>query len=297
MAIQSRQLTDAITEIYSDKNGGGKSEIYITEAKATMHHTFCTRRTLQQDETPEDFVECTVAQRTAFEQAEAEWTRPPQLFIDEWTEACGIWGGWNEDTGFFELNGLLNITYPQAIAIRNMGTIDRYDLSGHFRDNDNANPVRTNLPRRVSGIYDYTTWGFLVQSCFRLMNLEVLNLCHYKKTEGQEWFPIDQTFSKNQRIDDYSMDMPKCKRIIGIVDMQYARGYMSLFHRTALTQGVKLGNVCQDLRLLCNVDIDFLIAHAKNTGAITLSCDSRGSITDAQIEAAAEKNIRFHFYA
>lgn len=44
-----------------------------------------------------------------------------QVFIDLWNEACKaegkVYGKYNEETGFFELNGLTDITYEQAIKI------------------------------------------------------------------------------------------------------------------------------------------------------------------------------------
>lgn len=42
-----------------------------------------------------------------------------QLFIDMWNSACGTYGKYNTETGFYELNGLTDITYEQALAIYN----------------------------------------------------------------------------------------------------------------------------------------------------------------------------------
>lgn len=39
------------------------------------------------------------------------------LFIDLWNQACGSYGKYNAATGFFELNGLTDITYKQALGI------------------------------------------------------------------------------------------------------------------------------------------------------------------------------------
>ena len=39
------------------------------------------------------------------------------LFIDQWNVAAGIYGRYNEETGFFELNGLKDITYEEALEI------------------------------------------------------------------------------------------------------------------------------------------------------------------------------------
>lgn len=50
-----------------------------------------------------------------------------QTFIDLWNVACGIYGQYNASTGYFELNGLLDITYEQALAI--------YDATAHMVGN------------------------------------------------------------------------------------------------------------------------------------------------------------------
>lgn len=93
-----------------------------------MFHNFWTRKMLGEGESVDDFIEVTEAQKAAFEKAASEWVRPPQAFIDEWNEACIVpystgttsekVGQWNEATGYFELNGILNITYKEAIDIK-----------------------------------------------------------------------------------------------------------------------------------------------------------------------------------
>lgn len=40
-----------------------------------------------------------------------------RLFIDRWTAEVGKWGCYNEATGYFELNGIRDITYQQALQI------------------------------------------------------------------------------------------------------------------------------------------------------------------------------------
>ncbi|MBD5367263.1 MAG: hypothetical protein HDR82_09770 [Bacteroides sp.] len=40
-----------------------------------------------------------------------------RLFIDLWNQACGIWGKYNEETGYFELNGINDIDYQEALRI------------------------------------------------------------------------------------------------------------------------------------------------------------------------------------
>lgn len=41
------------------------------------------------------------------------------LFIDLWNNACGSYGRYNKETGYFELNGILDIEYDEALEIYN----------------------------------------------------------------------------------------------------------------------------------------------------------------------------------
>lgn len=130
--------------------GGGN---FFTQAKPTNFHKFWTQKALLANETVTDFKEVTAAERSAIETADAKWTRPPQSFIDLWNNACidprtkRAVGRYNESTGYFELNGLTDITYQQAMDIY------RY-TSGAFPGNvvEGSNNTygyakfRTNLP-------------------------------------------------------------------------------------------------------------------------------------------------------
>lgn len=130
--------------------GGGN---FFTQAKPTNFHQFWTQKILLENETVADFKEVTAVERSAIEAADAEWTRPPQSFIDGWNNACidprtkRAVGQYNESTGYFELNGLTDITYQQAMDIY------RY-TSGPFPSNVSAGSnntygyarFRTNLP-------------------------------------------------------------------------------------------------------------------------------------------------------
>lgn len=113
------------TEIYAN---GGASTTYLTEAKTTMFHNFWTRKILNEGETPEDFMEVTAAQKAAFEKAAEGFVPPEQWLIDQWNTAfykdfklpgsnTYSFGKWNPDTGYFEGNGLKDITTEQAIKI------------------------------------------------------------------------------------------------------------------------------------------------------------------------------------
>lgn len=76
-----------------------------------------------------------------------------QVFIDMWNDACGEYGTYNPDTGFFELNEITDITYEQAIAIMNAGK-PSYDgnHSRYFKTK-----IRTHLPLLHEGYSHYAT--------------------------------------------------------------------------------------------------------------------------------------------
>ena len=154
-------VTPLYTEIYSV---GGN---FITESFPTNFHTFSTRKILIKSDDISRYKEITAAQRAALEASDAAWTRPPRSFIVLWNEACGVWGKYNEATGFFELNGLTDITYEEAVVILL-----------NYQDGDNqqsrlAYPkrkYRTNIPPFTYALADFTMFAFGNTS------VEVLNL-------------------------------------------------------------------------------------------------------------------------
>lgn len=136
-----------------------------------------------ENETVADFKEVTAAERSAIEAADAEWTRPPQSFIDLWNNACidprtkRVVGQYNESTGYFELNGLTDITYQQAMDIY------RYTSNGVTMDNLNVMGYgfarfRTNLPPSSGAYWVQISYLFSLNSI-----LEVVRLPQYYTSE------------------------------------------------------------------------------------------------------------------
>lgn len=171
--INQRITTNGESVIYV---GGGN---FFTQAKPTNFHQFWTQKILLENETVADFKEVTAAERSAIETADAEWTRPPQSFIDLWNNACidprtkRAVGQYNESTGYFELNGLTDITYQQAMDIyrytSNGATMDNFNVMGY-----GFAQFRTNLPPS-SGAY----W-IQINNLFSLNSiLEVVRLPQY----------------------------------------------------------------------------------------------------------------------
>ena len=122
MAIETRIIIGSFTELYT--GGGGN---YMTQAKATHFHSFWTRKILAPTESIDDFKEVTASEKAKLEAADAAWERPPQSFIDAWNTRADfsangrypqwVFGKYNEETGYFELNTILDIDYAEAINI------------------------------------------------------------------------------------------------------------------------------------------------------------------------------------
>lgn len=126
--------------------GGGK---WLTENHPTNFHTFATRRVLLDGESPDDWREVTDAEKTAIEATDAKWDEPDSGFIVLWNAACttktGSEGKYNAKTGYFELNGLKDITYAEATAIYDAGRIStKDDMYARYL----YSKIRTNLPPR-----------------------------------------------------------------------------------------------------------------------------------------------------
>lgn len=121
---------------------------FMTQAAPTNFHRFFSRKILTAGESAADFREVSASERSAIEAADAKWERPPQSFIDRWTAEVGKWGCYNEATGYFELNGLRDITYPQALQILDpmYRTLDFWGSSRTWGYVEQRRTPRTTVP-------------------------------------------------------------------------------------------------------------------------------------------------------
>lgn len=128
-----------------------------------------------------DFMEVTKADRDRLQGIRDAWGRPPQVFIDQWNTACGIWGEYNEETGYFELNGILDIGYEEALDIMAVGplignTTNIYPKISKFK--------RTHLPRTSRSKYGYNSTIYYPYTHTFDNSYEVVNLNHYLVEES-----------------------------------------------------------------------------------------------------------------
>lgn len=171
-----------------------------------------------------------------------------QLFIDLWNSACGSNGKYNTETGYYELNGLTDITYDEALLI--------YLHSSNPYPTKVGSTDRTNLVRLAAN---------------QVMSCGISNIA--AAASKLEIFRIP-----NLSIYDSSWSFMSCGNltiIIGdfttynTVTSNTFRGCIKL---TAIHMGI--GGNCsvsfQDSPLLTYDSIKYTIEHARNTSAITI---------------------------
>lgn len=132
---------------------------YLTESFPTNFHHFYKKKMLTANENVEDFIEVTETKKADLEASDAVWERPPQLFIDQWNVAAGDYGCYNENTGFYELNGIQDLTYDNVIVILDAGRLTGPNGESFYGQNSK---LRTNLPPiscwDVTSL-SHTSWG------------------------------------------------------------------------------------------------------------------------------------------
>lgn len=214
-----------------------------------------------------------------------------ELFIDLWNTACGIWGRYNKETGYFELNGITDITYEDAVKIYEAGPlIDSLQVysDGVF------STIRTNLPSKRKTGLDYKPRSVTIYTQAFHANLEIVNL---NPANSESDLYIDN----NSEISHYSF---WAKRYIGVCNLtRYNKNFNCLSNPVehlfirCLHTNAEMRGALLDLE-----SMSFLIAEATNTSAITITVKRQvyDKLTDETntewhqvLLDAADKNITF----
>lgn len=276
MAIETRIINGSFTELYT---GGGN---YMTQAKATHFHSFWTRKILAPTESIDDFKEVTASEKAKLEAADAAWERPPQSFIDAWNTRADFtsmnksykFGQYNEDTGYFELNKILDIEYPEAREIMVQ--------SGNKVDGDNAfcnltpvGNVRTLMPIR----YGTTT----NRSMLSYANVKIYQVLGHYGT----------TINFNGGACFYACD--KLREVLGVMAIRTNTNFTA-------TRSIEKVNVISNFTdnltltlsscpLLSLESINYTIENSTKSLTLILHPDAYARVTNEMFEKAAAKNI------
>lgn len=265
MAILQRTVNGSFTEIYI---GGGNG--WITQSAPTNFHSFWKQKILTGNKTPEDFREVTDKEKAALEKSDAKWEKPSEDFIAQMA-ALGV--TWNADTGFFELNTLVDIGYREMINIyqQSLPYIFRQLNKGYGYDSYNMTSVRTFLPMSL-----------------RMATLDISYNRALEVLKFETCFGPDFKWCFNNAL----------RKIIGAIT---AIGNLNLNPLPALEDvTVKLINTTKTVSLqgspnLSLASLQYMVDKSKDvtSATVTLHPDAYARLTEELIAAAAEKNIVF----
>lgn len=199
---------------------------------------------------------------------------------------------YNEATGFYELNGLTDITEEQMrnIYVYTSGVINQNDLKGKFCDL----PIRTNLPfKSNSGSYfGDANIGAMFATNYTIEVVYVGSII-YPNYISYAFVQCDKLRKILTVIDlnNYRIDTPITTMFQGCILLEYVR-----------IQKIKQSISFSDSPLLSLESLQYLITNAANTSAITVTvhADVYAKIQDetqtewhALIASAQEKQITF----
>lgn len=244
----------------------------------------------------------TQAEREAIETADAQWVRPPQGFIDLFNTAAGDYGGYNEETGFFELNGIIDIGYNEAVNIYEFAYLkwpNPKPFIFHIK-------VRTNLVRPLAaGDYNKQAAGGLGSISNQCFNLEVIRVCGDTETVITSISYMTLNTHKLRAVKGviHSMDN-------GPIYLDMDTGILEEIWVKSLKASVKM-NKQKKIRRDC---LAFMVQNSANTTSITITVHpdvyakltgdtdnaAAAVLTSEELEAwqqvladAADKNILF----
>lgn len=149
-----------------------------------------------------------------------------RLFIDMWNAACGTYGRYNTKTGFFELNGLTDITYQEALLI------DAYGIPSGDLDNKYSGQqgVRTYYPYKVANVpinadcaFNYnnslvvfngvtiktTKMAGMFQGCINLRSVQIIDV-------------VNSSPSNTAFMNCYKLETLKINRLGGDMNVQWS---------------------------------------------------------------------------
>ena len=224
-------------------------------------------------------------------------------FINHFNTAAGDDGGYNETTGFFELNGIKDIGYAEALRIMDVSTWPKLDLGGSYLS-DIKLSIRTALPLNTPIMSVYSLRAFAHNNT----DIEVININQGMYSSCSS---IVQAFG-------YCL---KLRSILGVITANFTSAALasSAFGDCRSLEDVRLHNIRCSISFahsprLSLDSIDYMITNAANTGAITLTFHpdvyakltgdttnaAAAALTEEELaqwmaitEAAAAKNISF----
>lgn len=260
----------------------------MTQSAPTNFHKFYTRKILTPTENISDYKEVAASERAAIEAADAKWVAPSEELIARAETSGAVY---NRATGFFELNGLMDITVEQMKAI----------LHTPWGIYNNRMQCPINIRTNLRGAFPYTGYAWVendldLTNSFIATHLEALWLwddhCRVKS--------LGATFYNSARLKIIYGSIAINK----ITDSIYLRNAFGKCYAlvTVRIEGLNASLELFDSPLLSLNSLTYLVNKAVNTAPITVTVhpDVYAKIQDetntewhALLAAGAAKQITF----
>ncbi len=204
----------------------------------------------------------------------------PKVFVDLWNNRAGSYGKFNTETGYFELNGILNLSYTEAQGIYNWYTPTCTGAQG--------------MESRFANFYERTNFTILGNSpmcncsnMFRNARCTVIRIVNNTSTNN-----VSYMFGQCGSLTE----------VIGTIKLWSNTSTNTMFAYCPKLVEVRVSGVNQSCDFATHPNhtstfsretIRFMIDNAVNTNAITMKIMSEvyDRLTQEDLEAATAKNI------
>lgn len=211
------------------------------------------------------------------------------LFVDMWNSACGRHGKYNAETGYFELNGLTDLTYEQALKIFNQQVQTPAEYASKYH---NTKGIPTCLC-----IYSPQYWEEISLYQFAAFNTDIKVINLSLNTNEIHAADMRNTFRG-------------CISLTKVTSIIYDGGntsWIGTFADATILEDIQIHNLKHsiDIRstpVISLSSLQYLVTNATNTSAIniTVHSDVFAKLTDESntewyqvLLDAAAKNINF----
>ena len=196
-----------------------------------------------------------------------------RLFIDLWNECAVDFGRYNEETGYFELNGITDLTWDDAKMIfmlsayseypyySNRGTYFKFSDKGHFR---------TNLPSICGGYSSHTSNKISTYLCDRIEVLNVMQRIPFNRPP----YSTNTMMTGCQFFDCYGSY--ELRKVMGIIYFNTSQTAVTYGYYLPKLEEINLYNITKNYKYLYNApklnytSVKTMIEQRGGTNAITI---------------------------
>lgn len=195
-----------------------------------------------------------------------------RLFIDLWNECAVDFGRYNEETGYFELNGITDLTWDDAkkiFALSAYSEFPYYACRGYYFKFSDKGRFRTNLPSICGG---YTSYVKNQISAYLCDYIEVLNVMQRMPFNRPPYY-TNTMYTACSSIDFYSCG--KLRKVIGIIFLQNSSA-VNFGYGLPKLEEINVYNISNNYKYLYNApklnytSVKTMIENRGGTNAITI---------------------------